>query len=800
MAPFWRGLNDYDEQWAEHQIIAAVRGLPIPLAEERPPAEPVPRPLSSPTSPSDSTQNVNNLTVPMGPRTQSVASDRSASNVGSALVSSTSTGNKGSSSPFKPRTKALAAALSLGSKNGSTADLAPREIKLPDDPFVNGQPLEVFLYKEGGECPICFLYYPPYLNHTRCCDQPICSECFVQIKRPDPHFPEGHGDQENPNPDPEEEAGLLISEPAQCPYCQQPEFGVTYEAPPFRRGLTYAISPVGVGLMNTAMSSSSSLSSGLSPAPLTPPPPSGVSVSRRRTQSLSANAPNVITTDRVRPDWAAKLAAQRNHLARRAAAATALHTAAFLMGDSSSRGFSRISRFGRRNTNNDSSNTADSGVAASPSVGGASSGPEPGPRSSSGRGQPTGTAEDQRQSHMDNLENMMLAEAIRLSLAAEDERKRKAEKEERKEAKKKEKEERKAAKAAAKGHPYSGTGQSSTSGSTLSLPGIGAIGRRRGNSAASNLRVEATTAHAMASAGSPTSSPGPATATSPTDKGKGVDRGPPQTPPETEIGQSNVDALHPDKAPTSVPAPPPTSSPRPVPSPHQPAGPSHLRQMSSASSASSSQPDSQSGSYQNTPGELQPQQDPHGSGLSLGSRSDVSEEGGAGQSGEQDNEPSTSTEPMFNYRSLAEMVGVEMDGVNAGRRLSQIGESHAEDESETAAILPAERDNDSSSSTDKARAEEVEDLSESISKAEDNEDGKLSKSIMTLTQDSFDTKGEVTHAECSEEAPPRDAAMETPQLMVTPETPVPEDDDGKDFGRLGFRGTSTVELSGEVTR
>lgn len=792
LAPFWRGLNDFDEQWTEHQIIAAARGLPIPPADQIPPEESVPRPVSPSASPSNSTQNVNNLTVPMGPRTQSVASDRSASNVGSALASASGAGSKGSSSPFKPRTKALAAALSLGSRNGSTAELAPREIKLPDDPFVNGQPLEVFLYKEGSECPICFLYYPPYLNHTRCCDQPICSECFVQIKRPDPHFPEGHGDQENPSADPEEEAGLLISEPAQCPYCQQPEFGVTYEAPSFRRGLAYAISPVSLESMSTAMSSSSSLNSTPSPTQLTPPPPSGGAVSRRRTKSLSANAPNVITTDRVRPDWAAKLAAQRNHLARRAAAATALHTAAFLMGDSGSRGFSRISRFGRRNPNSESSNAGDSCAAATGSSVAAPSGPEPGPRTSSGRG----TAEDNRQSHMDNLENMMLAEAIRLSLAAEDERKRKAEKEERKEAKRKEKEERKAAKAAAKGNPYSTSGQSSSTGSTLSLSGLGAIGRRRGNSAASNLRVEATTAHAMASAGSPATSPNPV-ATSPTDKGKGVDRGPPQTPPETEIGKANVDALHPDITPTSVPAPPPTAAPRPVPSPHHPAGPSHLRQMSSASSASSSQPESQADSLQNTPGDVQ-QQDPHGSGLSLATKSDVSDEGAAGQSGEQDNEPSASTEPMFNYQSLAEMVGVEMDGVNAGRRLSQIGESHAEDED---AIVTAatEDDTDKCSSMNEARVEHAENLSESTSKPEVIENDKLSISITTLTQDAFNSKDGVTQAEGSEQGRASGLAMETPQLMVTPETPIPEDDETHSK-QLSFQGTRTVELSEEVTQ
>lgn len=703
----------------------------------------------------------------------SAASDRSASNASSGLPSPTSSGapGKGLPVPFKPRTKALAAALSLGSRNGSSSDLTPREVNLPHDPFVNGQLLEVFIYKEGSECPICFLYYPPYLNHTRCCDQPICSECFVQIKRPDPHFPEGHGDQENPEANPEA-AEMLISEPAQCPYCQQPEFGVTYDPPPFRRGLSYTISSSALASMNTAMSSNSSLNSG-SPTPFISPPPSGAG-GRRRTQSLSANDPNVITTDRVRPDWAAKLAAQRNHLARRAAAATALHTAAFLMGDQSSRPFSRMSRFGRRNTGSD--NTGDNNTGASSSAGATPSGPEPGARSSSGRGLLAGPAVDRRQSHMESLENMMLAEAIRLSLAAEEERKRKADKEEKKEAKKREKEERKAAKAAAKGHPYSGSGQSSASGSTLSLPGLSAIGRRRGNSAASNLRVEATTAHAMASTGA-SSSP-----TNPNDKGKGVDRGVPQTPPETEVGKTNVDA--PNMFPISSPSPTPSAAPRPIPAPHQSAGPSHLRQMSSASSVSDSQPESQSGSYHD-PSYLQ-SQDPRASGLSLGGKSDASEDPGARSSDDD------STEPMFNYHSLAQMVGVELEGVNAGRRLSQIGEQHGDEEG-AAAAAGLDKDTDKRSSVHVGSGEHVEHANNHQA---DSENDTMSKSIATLTQDMFDGD-HVAEGSAADQKPL--VTVPTPQVMITPETPLVEDHEAADSKQLGFQGTRTVEAPSNIT-
>ncbi|KAL2172727.1 hypothetical protein VTG60DRAFT_4173 [Thermothelomyces hinnuleus] len=643
LAPFWRGLNDFDDQWTEPQIIAAARGLPIPPADQTPPDDLIPRPLPTTHAPGSS-QNPDNLTVPIGDRSLSTASDHATSNPPSTLSSPVSSQAPRASSPFKPRGKAIAAVLGGGnSRNGSSTDIMPREINLPHDPFVNGQPIEVFLYKNAIECPICFLAYPPYLNHTRCCNQPICSECFVQIKRPDPHFPEGHNEND-PNHNPEESACLLVSEPACCPYCTQPDFGVTYDPPPFRRGLVYSMSPDALGTTSAAMSSSSSVNSAtLSPASGSPNNGTG----RRRNQSVSANDPNVVLTDRIRPEWASKLQAARAHLARRAAAATALHTAAFLMGGSENRAFR--SRFSRRNTggsgfagaspsgpNQGEGENGDSG-SGTPSQ----SGPDQNPRGSS-RGWSGGGAGGSRRSRLEDLEEMMLAEAVRLSLAAEEERKRKAEKEERKEAKKREKEERKAAKAAAKhAGPYegAGSGQTSASGSALSLPGLG-FGRRRGNSGASNLRIETSVANAMATGESPEAGQ--------KDKGKGVDRGPP---------------AHTESAPASTSDPAGaagTSGPPPV--PHLPAGPSHLRQMSNASSVSSSILDSQHGSF-TSPSHLQ---DPRGSGLSLGSRSGTSEDGDQ----DRDRDPSASTESVFNFRSLAEVVGVSLEGGNAGRRLS----------------------------------------------------------------------------------------------------------------------------------
>jgi hypothetical protein len=62
-------------------------------------------------------------------------------------------------------------------------------------------------------------YYPPNINYSRCCEQPICTECFVQIKRAEP-TPQH-----------------LESEPAACPYCVQEDFGVVYTPPKWRTGI-----------------------------------------------------------------------------------------------------------------------------------------------------------------------------------------------------------------------------------------------------------------------------------------------------------------------------------------------------------------------------------------------------------------------------------------------------------------------------------------------------------------------------------------------------------------------------------
>ncbi|KAI9289783.1 hypothetical protein BC943DRAFT_356729 [Umbelopsis sp. AD052] len=64
-------------------------------------------------------------------------------------------------------------------------------------------------YENAVECPICFLFYPANINYTRCCHQPICSECFVHIRQP----------ADSP------------MATANCPYCVEPNFGIVYHPP-----------------------------------------------------------------------------------------------------------------------------------------------------------------------------------------------------------------------------------------------------------------------------------------------------------------------------------------------------------------------------------------------------------------------------------------------------------------------------------------------------------------------------------------------------------------------------------------
>lgn len=512
--------------------------------------------------------------------------------------------------------------------------MSPREFQLPPDPFVNGQPIEVYLYKDASECPICFLYYPPYLNTTRCCEQPICSECFVQIKRPDPHPPEHETPDPNAPPVSEEERqaqqeGLLVSEVATCPYCKQPEFGITYAPPPFRRGLTYG-SGNNPYQVRSAMSSQTSVSStGISPS------------GRRRGTSLSANAPEVITTDKVRPDWASKLATARAHAARRSAAATALHTAAYMMnGQSDPRVFGPFSRRGvLRRPTGDSPDGQSTHLNALAILAERHAGRQQ--EESQGRSNPflpPPRASSSRRSRMDDLEDMMMMEAIRLSLAAEEERRKKEEKDAKKDAKKKAKEQKKEEKAARKSNLF-------TTYSNTSLGDGASSQMERSRSNLSSLPDD----------------------DNDSGKGKGIDReGSPNGDDFAMTGEGSRTSRFPDLSLSgtsqeslapSIPIPGATG---------EPLRKSHLRHMSNASSTASSLAD-------------------------IGPSTSVP----AGST------PPGNLEPLFNFQSLAAMIGEEEKGdssahvehadANGGRAQKERDDADASPSAAAPAIDAAEK-------------------------------------------------------------------------------------------------------------
>lgn len=361
----------------------------------------------------------------------------------------------------------------------------------PSHKPANQVPSEVLLYRGAIECPICFLIYPKYLNLTRCCAQPICTECFVQIKRPDPHPPhdehEGEGSN-TPNsistpsaasvsastPGPSDSSSpsaaavavakaiepLLVSEPACCPYCMLPDFGVTFTPCPFRSGLEppggfkkmSPLSPIlaarvsvsGSGSTVGANDSNSSLVSPGSPAEsaaASGPTAAGSSTSgiNRRRGSVPANAPDVVTIDRIRPDWSLKLAAARAHAARKSAQATALHASAFLM-NSQRRGGGASGSGSRRNRRASNENGSRQGTQSRQRsrslLDDLSGNPGSGGSGSSHGGEYVRETRQERQAReernrTEHLEDIMMMEAIRLSLLDEENRKAKEEEEKR---------------------------------------------------------------------------------------------------------------------------------------------------------------------------------------------------------------------------------------------------------------------------------------------------------------------------------------------------------------------------------
>ncbi|KAH9901206.1 hypothetical protein C8Q73DRAFT_662620 [Cubamyces lactineus] len=98
----------------------------------------------------------------------------------------------------------------------------------------------------------------------------------------------------------------LVSEPASCPYCVQENFGIVYTPPPWRAGLGSEGATPPSWPDSPKATSQQSLDAAANPS------------MKRRRKSFGANDPEVVTVDQIHPDWEAKLAAVRAAVARRA--------------------------------------------------------------------------------------------------------------------------------------------------------------------------------------------------------------------------------------------------------------------------------------------------------------------------------------------------------------------------------------------------------------------------------------------------------------------------------------------------
>ncbi|CEP61296.1 Sip5p LALA0_S02e11232g [Lachancea lanzarotensis] len=283
LAPFYTPLQDYDESWTPQELVKIVDGLPLhaPFSENMEAFEGVP---------------VGNLSQ----------------NDFDHLI------DKSLSRREQRRMRGKIFGARLYQKrlrwqereNEKFLELKLEARKLPEgqkEAFLPSNDLKVDLYQNGSECPICFLYYPHPMNLSRCCLQPICSECFVQIKRQEPHFPHDSEDNGAHNDEDEKDPNLLTSEPTNCPYCATPDYGVVYEPTANRR----------IGLHGSSPSTYKHRDS------IETPQVSSSTFVRRG--PFDASDSKVVTSDCLRPTWQIKLNKERMRLARRSANATAIH-------------------------------------------------------------------------------------------------------------------------------------------------------------------------------------------------------------------------------------------------------------------------------------------------------------------------------------------------------------------------------------------------------------------------------------------------------------------------------------------
>ncbi|CCF56806.1 hypothetical protein KAFR_0B05100 [Kazachstania africana CBS 2517] len=263
LAPFYIPLQDFNQTWSDDEIVKIVDGLPL--------------------------HSSNNVEIPDELEDLSIG-DLSNPNFDYLI-------DKKLSKKDQSRQRSKIFKARLYQKRiiwQETENEVFLEKKLEEqlNKYLPNDALKLNLYKNGTECPICFLYFPKPMNYSKCCQQPICTECFVQIKRSAPHFP--HDENVEDVDDVDKDPNLLISEPSNCPYCATPDFAVIYNQPNDRKVGINGILPSQYTLDN-------------------------------KVSTDTVTEPFVITSDFIRPDWKIKLNKDRLKLQRRSANATAIH-------------------------------------------------------------------------------------------------------------------------------------------------------------------------------------------------------------------------------------------------------------------------------------------------------------------------------------------------------------------------------------------------------------------------------------------------------------------------------------------
>lgn len=409
--------------------------------------------------------------------------------------------------------------------------------------------------KFNSECPICFLYYPSPLNFSRCCHQPICSECFVQMKRADPT---------STNPP--------SSEPRSCPFCVEPEFGVTYSPPEaLERGRRSSGSGSGSGSGTDSPNDATDAANFAEMAIGTGG--AGVQGAGKK-KILPADDPSVITVDQVRPDWHIKLAQAEAAVARRANRRVIMRQVGdrlIPIGISSSRmgaDLAAAAESGRINLNGPGGSIIlNEGQNWPGSTGSVTTSRRRSSRPSRGAGD--GLPEFARLMRMgagEDMEEAMVMEAMRLSLLEHEEQQRKQAEEEKK---------KKAEAATTETAPAAGAAAGSSRASTSNdLPSSSSALRTQPAAAQSVLEESESAQRSSIAASTAPVLPPPATSVDPASLGLSqttmdelrelIDGGP--SPPASNASPSPTGTAGEASRPlrSSIPAPAPVPVPQPV--------------------------------------------------------------------------------------------------------------------------------------------------------------------------------------------------------------------------------------------